>query len=123
MNASELFQAGQLKAAIDAQLAKVKSKPADQGARLFLFELFLFNGDLDRARKQLDVLNYEDPKHLAAIAQFRAALQSEAIRREVFAGSMSPKWLMEVPDHVPARLEGVKLLAPGKPAEPRAKFD
>jgi type VI secretion system protein ImpE len=123
MNASELFQAGQLKAAIDAQLAKVKSKPADQGARLFLFELFLFSGDLDRARKQLDVLKYDNPAHEAAIAQFRAALTSEATRREVFAGTATPKWLMEMPEHVPMRLEAVKLMAQGQTAEAKAKFD
>jgi type VI secretion system protein ImpE len=123
MTASELFQAGQLQTAIDAQLAKVKSKPTDQGARLFLFELFLFAGELDRARKQLDVLKYEDPKHLAAIEQFRTLLQSETIRREVFAGTMQPKWLMEVPPHVPTRLEAVKLLGQGRTAEARAKLD
>jgi protein involved in temperature-dependent protein secretion len=39
MTASELFQAGQLQAAIDAQTQKVKANPADQAARLFLFEL------------------------------------------------------------------------------------
>lgn len=123
MNASELFQSGQLKAAIDAQLAKVKSKPADQGARLFLFELFLFAGELERARKQIEVLNYEEPKHMAAIAQFRAALQSEATRREVFAGTATPMWLMEVPEHVSIRLEATKLLANGHLAQAKAKFD
>jgi len=123
MNASELFKAGQLKAAIDAQLVKVKSKPADQGARLFLFELFLFAGELERARKQIEVLNYDDPKHMAAIVQFRGTLQSEATRREVFAGTSQPKWLMEVPEHVATRLEAVKLLANGHKAEARKKFD
>jgi len=123
MTASELFQAGQLQAAIDAQLTKVKSQPADKGARLFLFELFCFKGELDRARKQLDVLQYDDPKHVAAIEQFRTLMQSETIRREVFAGSMNPKWLMEVPPHVPMRLEAVKLLAHGQTAEARAKLD
>ena len=49
-NASELFHAGQLQDAIAAQIAKVKSSPTDQPARFFLFELFLFSGDLDRAR-------------------------------------------------------------------------
>ena len=51
MTASDLFKAGRLREAIDAQLAKVKGQPTDQAARFFLFELFLFSGDLDRARR------------------------------------------------------------------------
>jgi len=39
MSASELFKAGKLQEAIDAQLKEVKNKPADQSERLFLFEL------------------------------------------------------------------------------------
>ena len=52
--------------------AKVKSAPTDRPARFFLFELFLFSGDLDRARKQLDVLRYDDPRHSAAVEQYRS---------------------------------------------------
>ena len=83
MTASELFQAGQLQAAIDAQIQKVKAKPADQAARLFLFELLLFSGDLDRARKQLDVLNYDKPEATAAVESYRNALASEQTRRDL----------------------------------------
>ena len=62
MEAGDLFRSGQLKAAIDAQLQKVKSAPTDRAARLFLFELLLFSGDLDRARKHLDLLQYDNPQ-------------------------------------------------------------
>ena len=51
MNANELFQAGKLQEAIDTQIAQVKANPADQGKRLFLFELLAFAGELDRARR------------------------------------------------------------------------
>ena len=40
--AAELFQAGQLNEAIDAQLAAVRSAPLDSGRRTFLFELLAF---------------------------------------------------------------------------------
>ncbi len=122
-NASELFHAGQLQDAIAAQIAKVKSSPTDQPARFFLFELFLFSGDLDRARKQLDVLKYDDPKHSAAVAQYRFALEAEAKRREVFAGIGEPKGLTAVVEHIPLRLEGLARLARGDHAEARKKFD
>ena len=116
MSASDLFQAGRLREAIDAQLTKVKGQPTDQSARFFLFELFLFAGELDRARKQLDVLKYDDPKHSAAVEQYRFALDAEAKRRAVFAGKGEPEWLSQSGTHLPHRLEAVQALARGDQA-------
>jgi type VI secretion system protein ImpE len=123
MTASDLFHAGRLREAIDAQTAKVKSSPADRLARFFLFELLLFTGDLDRARKQLDVLRYDDPKHSAAIEQYRNALDAETKRRAVFVGTEHPKALTTVPDHVKLRLEALPYLARGEHAEARKRID
>jgi type VI secretion system protein ImpE len=123
MTPTELFHAGQLKDAIDAQVAKVRSAPADNPARFFLFELFLFAGDLDRARKQLDVLRYDDPKHSAAVEQYRHALDAEAKRRAVFAGTDQPKGLAGAPDHVRLRFEALPYLVRGEHAEARRRLD
>jgi type VI secretion system protein ImpE len=107
MNASELFQQGKLKAAIEAQIAKVKSNPTDQSARLFLFELFFFSGDLDRARKQLDNLRYERPEVTAAIESYRKALDAETNRRAVLTGQARPQFLRDVPEHAEIRLQAI----------------
>jgi type VI secretion system protein ImpE len=123
MTASELFHAGQLREAIEAQTAKVKSAPTDQPARFFLFELYLFAGDLDRCRRQLDLLRYDDPQHSAAVEQYRAALDAETRRRAVFAGTEQPKGLTTAPDHVRLRLEAVGHLARGEQPEARKKLD
>ena len=123
MTASELFHAGQLREAIDAQIAKVKAQPADQPARFFLFELFLFAGELDRARKQLDVLRYDEPRHAAAIEQYKFALDSETKRQAVFAGTGQPKWLTAVADHVRLRLEALAYIARHEWAEARKRLD
>jgi type VI secretion system protein ImpE len=123
MTASDLFQAGRLREAIDAQTAEVKSRPTDQAGRFFLFELLLFAGELDRARKQLDVLRYDDPRHAAAIQQYRFALDAEAKRRAVFAGSEQPAWLTAVPDHVRQRLEALPYIARGEYDEARRRLD
>lgn len=123
MTAAELFRAGRLKEAIDAQLAKVRAQPTDRLARFFLFELALFAGDLDRARKQLDVLQYDDPQHSAAVQQYRFALESEAHRRAVFAGTEQPKGLTTAPDHVKLRVEALPYLARGEHAEARRRID
>lgn len=123
MTASDLFQAGRLREAIDAQIAKVKAAPTDQRARLFLFELFVFSGELDRARKQLEVLTYDDPKHAAAVEQFRFALDAEAKRRAVFAGSATPEWLSAADGHLTRRLDAVHALARGQTADARRMLD
>jgi type VI secretion system protein ImpE len=123
MTASDLFHAGRLRDAIDAQAAKVKSSPADRSARFFLFELYLFAGDPDRARRQLDLLRYDDPQHAAAVDQYRHALDAEARRRAVFAGAEQPKGLTTAPDHVRLRLEALPYLARGEHAEARKRLD
>ena len=123
MTASDLFHAGRLREAIDAQAAKVKDRPTDRSARFFLFELLLFSGDLDRARKQLDVLKYDDPRHTAAVEQYRWALDAEALRRAVFSGTAQPKVLAAAPDHVRQRLEALPYLARGEHAEARKRLD
>jgi type VI secretion system protein ImpE len=123
MTAGELFQAGRLQESIDAQVGKVKANPTDNTARFFLFELFLFAGDLDRARKQLDVLRYDDPRHTAAVDQYRFALEAEILRRAVFAGNGQPKSLTTTPDHVRIRLEALTFLARGEFTAAREKLD
>jgi type VI secretion system protein ImpE len=116
MNASELFEAGQLQAAIDAQTQEVRAKPADQAARLFLFELMLYAGDVDRARKQIDVLRYGNPKAQAAVQMYKFALDAEQMRRRVLEGKETPKSLTAAPDHVMDRLEALKKYAGGEAA-------
>jgi len=123
MTASDLFHAGRLLEAIDAQVTKVRASPTDNPARFFLFELFLFAGDLDRARKQLDVLRYDDPRHTAAVDQYRFALEAETRRRAVFAGTEQPKGLTTAPDHVRVRVEALPYLARGEHAPARKKLD
>jgi type VI secretion system protein ImpE len=123
MTAIELFRAGKLREAIDVQVATVKAAPADQAARLALFELFLFTGELDRARKQLEVLRYDDPRQTAAIEQYRHALDAEACRRRVFAGTDQPKIPASAPEHVRQRVEVLAYLARGEAATARARLD
>lgn len=123
MSASDLFHAGRLKDAIDAQIAKVKASPADNPARFFLFDLFLFAGDLDRARKQLEVIRYDVPERSAAVEQYRQALEAETKRRAVFAGTQEPKGLESAPDHIKLRFQALPHLARKEWAEARRLLD
>jgi len=117
MSASELFKAGELQQAIDAQLKEVKAAPADHARRLFLFELLAFSGDLERARKQIEVIKYDELELEAALIDYRRLLDAELARRQLFAAGQAPHFFGEQPDHVHVRLEAVNRLREQKWAE------
>ena len=123
MNATELFKAGQLSAAVEAQLQAVKASPGDQGKRLFLFELLAFSGDLECARRQIDALRYDDPDLETAADAYRKLLDAEQLRRQLFAGGLAPHSLAEAPEYVRLRLAAVDCLREGKPAEAQALLE
>jgi type VI secretion system protein ImpE len=117
MNASELLQAGKLQDAIDAQLKEVKARPADHGRRIFLFELLAFAGDLDRARRQIDAVKYEDLERDTVVLTYRKLLDAEQARRRLFSDGLQPQFLTEPPDHVRLRLDAVNWLREKRFAE------
>jgi type VI secretion system protein ImpE len=117
MNATDLFKSGKLQAALDAQLQDVKAHPADQNKRLFLFELACFTGDLDRAHRQIDLIQYDDPEVAAALQTYRAMLNAEQARRRLFSAGQAPKSLAPHPEHVAQRLQALNLLRANQTAE------
>jgi type VI secretion system protein ImpE len=117
MSAGDLFKAGKLSEAIAAQTEEVRSHPADQARRLFLFELLAFSGDLERARRQIEVVRYEEAELETATQKYRTVIDSEEARRRLFRDGMPPKFLMEPPAHVASRLEAVNQLRAGHLAE------
>jgi type VI secretion system protein ImpE len=117
MNATELYKAGKLQEAIDAQVKEVKANPADQGRRLFLFELLAFAGDLEKARRQADAVNYTDPQLAAGVLAYKQLLESEQARRDFFKNGTPPKFFGDQPEHVYWRIEAVNRLRENRPAE------
>jgi type VI secretion system protein ImpE len=93
--AKTLFDAGQLDAAIQELTQALKNRPADVSLRTFLFELFCFQGALDRAARQLDVLGTQsdDSGVQLAIQTYRMLLTAEEQRRQVFHGAALPKFI------------------------------
>jgi len=122
MNGSDLFKQGKLQEAIEAQLKLVKEKPADHGQRLFLFELLAFAGDLDRAQRQIDAVQYGELELDAAVLAYRKILDSERARRRLFSESLKPRFFGEPPEHVHWRLEGINRLREGRPKEAAELF-
>src|SRR5438876_11956474 len=104
MTASDAFKAGKLADAVAAGIDQVKKAPADRGKRTFLAELFLFAGELERADKQLEVLDTPDAPDLMAVRLFRQLVRAETARREVFARVRVPEFVARPSDCVKLHL-------------------
>src|SRR5260370_37328417 len=105
MNATELFKAGNLQAATDAQIQEVKKNAADPQKRIFLFELASFAGDLERAKRQIDAVNYEEINRQVVVVDYRKLLDSETLRSAVFREGQPPHFLSRPPAHAQWRFQ------------------
>lgn len=123
MNAGELYKTGQLQEAIDAQIKEVKANPADQGKRMFLFELLAFAGDLDRARRQIDAVQYGDAEKDTVVLGYRKLLDAEEARRKLFTAGLKPQFLLDPPEHLRLRLEAVDRLRENRPVDAQQLLD
>jgi len=90
MTATELYRAGKLSEAIKAIGAEVRDNPTDVRRRTFLFELLCFAGDFGRAEKHLNVLAEGGPDAATGVLVYRAALNAENMRTDLFARKEYP---------------------------------
>ena len=95
MNAGDLYKAGKLSEAVDAQIKEVKANPGDHARRLFLFELLAFTGDIERVRRQIDAVKYDQPELEHAAAGYRQLLAAEEARRLFVGGGEAPQFLQD----------------------------
>jgi type VI secretion system protein ImpE len=123
VNADALFKEGRLQEAIDAQLKAVKANPADHGKRIFLFELLVFAGDLERARKQIELVEYGELEVDAAVMGYRKLLDAELTRRKLFEEGTAPRFFGEAPEHVHWRLDALACLREGRTADALARLE
>ncbi len=84
MTARQHYEAGKLNEAIEALGAELREYPTDTQRRTFLFELLCFAGNWDRADKQLDILAGEDKDRRLGALLYRAAINAERTRQEMF---------------------------------------
>jgi type VI secretion system protein ImpE len=122
VSADQHFKAGQLQEALDAQLKAVKADPADHGKRIFLFELLVFAGDLERARKQISLVDYGELELDAAVLTYNKLLDAEAARRNLFTIGTAPRFFGEVPEHIHWRLDALACLREGRTADAMARL-
>jgi type VI secretion system protein ImpE len=90
MHARELFQAGRLDEAIESLGVELRRDPTDAQRRAFLFELLAFAGNHDRAARQLDVLGATNAQAGIGALTYKAALQADRLRTEMFTTGALP---------------------------------
>jgi len=84
MNPQELYRAGRLSDAAKALSAELRDNPTDVRRRTFLFELLCFQGEWERADKQLEVLSQAGPESEMGVLLYRSALFAERQRQDLF---------------------------------------
>ena len=90
MSAAELLQQGDLDGALSALQDEVRKEPAKAKHRVFLFQLLTVLGQWDRALTQLNVVGDLDGEAMLMVQAYGTTLQTEALRRDVWAGKTTP---------------------------------
>ena len=85
-DADTLLRQGDLDGARKALVAVVQAQPADEPARMFLFQLLGVLGEWDKAKKQLDALAQLSPAAQMLAVAYGQAIEAERVRAAVFAG-------------------------------------
>jgi len=121
--AKELFDAGQLQAAIEEVTREVKANPTDMARRTFLFGLLCFAGEWDRAEKQLDVIGSQDPQSDLGARIYRQNIAAERKREQALTGKGFPNFMLEPPSYVALQLKALGQIGAGDFNEARSLLD
>jgi type VI secretion system protein ImpE len=89
-DAQALLKAGDPQGALKLLQNEVRSRASDPKLRVFLFQLLCVLGQWERAATQLELCGELDAGALAMVQTYREALQCEALRKQVFAGTKVP---------------------------------
>ena len=89
----DLFRAGRLREAIEAQSAEVRAAPSDIRRRWFLVELLCFAEEWERADRALEIIAVQAPRQQAAVLSFQHLLRGEEVRRQVMNEGRAPEIL------------------------------
>ena len=117
--AKTLLDAGDLTAAIEAATSDVRARPADQSARLFLFELLLFAGEWERALKQLDAVATHDTQSELGAQVYRNNITALRARERLWAEGVEPHFLTEPPPDIDQQLTALNEVRAGRAAQAR----
>ncbi len=105
---TQAFKAGNLTAARELLQNKIRASAADVRLRLSLLQLLCVLGEWDRARTQLEVVESLGGEDKSWINLLGPALMGESLRREVFAGRMTPLVLGEPSEWIAKLIQALK---------------
>lgn len=121
--ADALLRSGDLAGARAALVGIVKSQPADEQARMFLFQLLALAGEWDKARTQLLALAQLSAEAQMLAVAYGQAIDAEATRAKVFSGEVKADVLVDPDGWAAGLAEAIQLLAQGKTEEGLAARD
>ena len=113
----EALRSGDLLACKAAQMERVKAAPGDAKERAFLSQIFMVEGDWDRAVKQLQMLADLQADAIDLVTDYCSALHAEKARVEVMAGRAAPAIMGEPGAWLAKLVEALRLDAAGAAAE------
>lgn len=113
-NHEQFLQQGKLTESLEAIQSEIRSDASNLDYRIFLFQLLVILGSWDRAEKQLDVIAKLDDGALAMVHAYRAAIQCERAREEVFTGKTDPVFMGKPEEWQALILQALKLNIEGK---------
>jgi type VI secretion system protein ImpE len=114
VDAATLFREGKLLEATDACQQQLRERPQDGTLRTLLFELLAFQGEWDRASKQLDVLAKQHTDSEWATQVYQNLLAAERLRQTWFTGPTGlPGFLNDPSESVRQRCDALRALHQG----------
>lgn len=110
-DADQLLRDGDVAGARAALVDIVRSRPADEQARMFLFQLLAVNGEWDKARKQLQSLVQIASQAQLLGVTYNQTIDAEEQRAAVFAGKAEMPLLAGQGGWAEGVAKGISLLA------------
>lgn len=122
-DADQLLRDGDVTGARAALVDIVRSRPADEQARMFLFQLLAVTGEWDKARNQLTSLGTVAAEAQMLAATYGQAIDAEKLRAEVFAGRQDMPVVMGQDTWAADLARSISLAAKGDEAGAEAARD
>jgi type VI secretion system protein ImpE len=112
-DAEDLLRGGDLDRTRALLVERVRAQPADEQARMFLFQLLAVTGEWDKARTQVQALAQLSPEAQMLAAAYGQAIAAEATRKAVFAGTERAAVLIDAEGWAGGLAEAIQLIAQG----------
>jgi type VI secretion system protein ImpE len=93
---------------------RAKNAPDDLPARSALWQIFAARGELDRARKQLELIPKLDATWMVEVQACTRLLDAEVEREAILAGKGTPSCIGEPPQWLAQQVAALQLLGEGR---------